>query len=158
MAGSGNAFSNSLDALLDKMRQAGFEGTQLGAEDIRDQARLNASGPPGPNIDTGGLVSKIQAREVEAEDEDHYRCAVESGFRYSKTQEYGAVVHPTHSPYMIIRTGDGRPRDPGHDVYGQEFIIPPRPYFGPAFGDGPRGAAGKVRETYVTRFNEARGA
>lgn len=68
------------------------------AQRIRDTAVVNASGRPGPNVDTGRLRSSIHWRYIE--DSDGVAAIVGTNVYYARYLEYGTDRAP---PYPFLR-------------------------------------------------------
>lgn len=113
------------------------------------QAKQNASGRPGPNVDTGRLRSSITSDVREGG--TSIEGVIGSNAIYARIHELGGVITPkAPGGKLRFQTRDGA----WHTV--SSVTIPARPYLGPAINSP---FAQRVITTYiVNEVNRALGA
>ena len=69
------------------------------AQRVTDQAKVNASGRPGPNVDTGRLRSSISWRL--GEDPEGIYADVGTGVPYGRILELGLTRNGARYPFLV---------------------------------------------------------
>ena len=171
MSSSGDAWSSAIDDLIARVREACEDGTTAGAEAVALQARRNASGRPGPEVEFGALTEGIQSHPADADSDNSFRAEIVSSVVYARAQELGAVIVPEHAQFLrfvgryftsydlasglLFEHPIFGAQSPEGFVYASEVTLPPRPYLGPALDVGPRGAGEEVQRVYADAYTSA---
>lgn len=118
-----------LDAALRKLdRQRVQQGMQRGMQKVvitlSDQAKLNATARPGPQVDTGRLRSSITG--TVRNEGASLIGVIGSNVIYARIHELGGVITAKNAPFLVFKTKD----DVWHKV--RSVTIPARPYLAPA--------------------------
>lgn len=106
-------------------REAAKRGLTKATINAERQAKLNASGRPGPNVDTGRLRSSI-THDVR-EGGNSIEGVIGSNVIYARIHELGGVIRPkTPGGKLRFQTKEGA------WVTTDSVTIPARPYLAPA--------------------------
>ena len=99
---------------------------------VESQAKINATGPPGPNVRTGRLRSSITASSAQLDAGGLY-VDVGSDVEYAAIIEGGGVTPPHYIRPRFARALWWEGADhPVQLVFHPGSVFTPRPYLGPA--------------------------
>lgn len=105
-------------------RDAAKRGMTKATINAASQAKRNASGRPGPNVDTGRLRSSITSDVRDGG--SSIEGVIGSNVIYARIQELGGTITAKGGGFLRFKTRDGA----WHMV--RSVNIPPRPYLAPA--------------------------
>ena len=117
-------FERARDLTGAQLQAAVMRGMEKAMANAATQAKKNASGRPGPNVDTGRLRSSI-THEV-TDNGDRVTGVIGSDVVYARIHELGGVIVPRVAKHLRFQLPDGE------WVTTDKVTIPARPYLQPA--------------------------